>query len=45
MVAAIDNLDIDSAIRDVEAFVTDPAALAVWSKDFFRSVAERIRLV
>lgn len=43
--AVIDKLDINSARSDVEAFVSDPDALAVWSRDFFRTVAERIRLV
>ncbi len=43
--AAIDRLDVDNARKDVEVFVSDPAALAVWSRDFFVEVAERIRLV
>lgn len=43
--ATIDSLDVESARRDVEAFVSDPAALAVWSKDFFRTAAARIRIV
>lgn len=43
--ATIDNLDVESARKDIEPFVSDPTALAVWSRDFFRKVASRIKLV
>lgn len=43
--AAIDRLDVDIARKDIESFVPDHAAFAVWSRDFFRNVAERIRFV
>ena len=39
---AIDELDVKSARDEVEPFVKDPAALSVWSKEFFRDVAGRI---
>ncbi|MFH0914867.1 MAG: nucleotidyl transferase AbiEii/AbiGii toxin family protein [bacterium] len=39
---AIEALDVERARRDVEPFVRDPAALRVWSKKFFRDVADRI---
>jgi len=41
----IEKVDIDQIRRDVERFVKDPAALAVWSKEFFLDVASRIKIV
>lgn len=38
-------LDVERARAEVEPFVRDPAALAVWSREFFRDVAERIILI
>jgi predicted nucleotidyltransferase component of viral defense system len=43
--AAIAGLDVEQARREVEPFVQDPEALAVWSRGFFREVASRIRFV
>jgi len=40
---AIDALDVEKARREVSLFIKDPSALAVWSRDFFRDVAGRIR--
>lgn len=45
MARRIDQVDIDQIRGEVEPFVKDPAALAVWSKDFFRDVASRIKTV
>ena len=42
---AIETLKVDQAQKEVEPFVKSPAALAVWSNDFFRDVSSRIRLV
>lgn len=42
---AIGKLDVNQAKREVEPFVRDPEALAVWSKDFFRDVVRRIVVV
>jgi len=39
---AIEALDVERARHEVESFVRDPAALRVWSKEFFRDVAGRI---
>ena len=39
---AIEKLDVDQARREVEPFVRDPKALAVWSKEFFLDVVNRI---
>ena len=44
LAAAIDHLDVELARKEVEVFVRDPGNLAVWSRDFFRDVARRIRL-
>lgn len=39
---AINQLDVNQARTEVEPFVRNPEALAVWSRDFFRDVAKRI---
>ncbi len=39
----IEKVDIDQIRREVEPFVKDAAALAVWSKEFFLDVASRIK--
>lgn len=39
---AIDALDVEKARREVAPFVKDQAALALWSREFFRDVAGRI---
>jgi predicted nucleotidyltransferase component of viral defense system len=41
----IDSIDIDQVRREVEPFVKDPGALAIWSKEFFLDVASRIKTV
>lgn len=45
MARRIDQVDIDQIRGEVEPFVKDPAALAVWSKEFFLDVASRIKTV
>ena len=42
---AIDQLDPDQARQDVTPFVKDSQTLAVWSRDFFRDVVSRVKLV
>ncbi len=41
----IDQLDVDQARGDVAPFVKDRDILAIWSREFFRDVAGRIRFV
>jgi predicted nucleotidyltransferase component of viral defense system len=41
----IDKVDIDQIRREVEPFVKDATALAIWSKEFFRDVASRIKII
>jgi predicted nucleotidyltransferase component of viral defense system len=41
----IEKVDIDQIRREVEPFVKDPEALAIWSKEFFLDVASRIKIV
>lgn len=41
---AIENVDLDAAKEEVRRFLVDPRAVDVWSKDFFRDVAGRIRI-
>ncbi len=43
--SAIEKLHIDQARKEVEPFVRDPEALAVWSKEFFRDIVKRIVIV
>lgn len=43
MEEAIKKLDVDQARREVIPFTRNPDTLAVWSRDFFRDVADRIR--
>ena len=38
----IAELDVDLARSEIERFLTDRSTVAVWSVDFFASVAERI---
>lgn len=38
----IESLDIDAAVRDVMPFIADPDTVALWSKEFFHTVADRI---
>jgi len=45
MARRIDKVDIDQIRREVEPFVKDTAALAIWSKDFFLDVSSRIKTV
>ena len=40
---AIDRLDVNQARKDVAPFVKDQQMLALWSHDFFRDVANRIK--
>jgi predicted nucleotidyltransferase component of viral defense system len=41
----VDNVDINQIRSEVEPFVKDAAALAIWSKEFFLDVASRIKIV
>jgi len=41
----IEAVDLKRARAEVEPFVNNPDALAVWSKDFFLDVSRRIKLV
>ncbi len=44
LAARIGSVDIDQIRKEVEPFVKDPAALTLWSKEFFLDVASRIRI-
>lgn len=41
----VDVLDVDQARGEVAPFVKNPIALEVWSREFFLSLCERIRLI
>ncbi len=41
----IEKVDIDQIRREVEPFVKDPGALAIWSKEFFLDIASRIKAI
>jgi hypothetical protein len=38
----IENLDIESAKKDISPFIKNGDQIAIWSKDFFRAVASQI---
>ena len=40
----IDRLDVDQARNEVTPFVANTDSLAVWSKEFFKDIARRIRI-
>jgi hypothetical protein len=42
---AIDKLDVDQARKEVINFAREPARPGIWSREFFRDVAGRIRVV
>lgn len=44
LVQRIEGLDVAAARSEVERFLTDPATVAVWSRDFFLAVANRIQI-
>jgi hypothetical protein len=35
-------VDFAQAADDVRPFIADPAELSLWSRDFFREVAQRL---
>jgi hypothetical protein len=41
----IETVDLQQAQREVEPFVRDPEALAVWAREFFLQISQRIRFV
>ena len=42
---AVEKLNIDQAREDVRPFVKNQEVLEVWSKEFFRSIIDRIKVV
>jgi len=42
---AIDRLNVDQARKEVEVFVRETGNLDIWSRDFFRDIVRRIRMV
>jgi hypothetical protein len=40
----IDALDVASAVSDVARFVKDMEALKIWSRDYFRELAQRVSI-
>ena len=40
--ARIASLDVQAAKQDVLPFVRTPEALAIWSKDYFLALAEKV---
>ena len=41
----VERLDVDQARDEVRRFVRNPEALRVWSREFFRDLAQRIEFV
>ncbi len=44
LVERIDRLDVAKARADVERFLVDPSSLDIWSREFFRAVAEKVSI-
>lgn len=44
MTVAIEKLDVDQAREEVMPFVVDRRSLDIWSRDFFRSLTDKIEL-
>jgi hypothetical protein len=42
---AIDGLDVARVADEVRPFLQDPAAIEVWSRDFFAALIPRIRMI
>lgn len=42
---AVDKLVVDQARKEVEAFIRDQKSLAIWSREFFQDIADRIQPV
>lgn len=42
---AVDKLVVDQARKEVEAFIRDQKSLAIWSREFFHDIADRIQPV
>lgn len=38
----IDALDVAAAVNDVARFVRDVKVLSIWSRDYFRELAQRV---
>ena len=45
MIQAIDDLDVDKARQEVQPFVRNEESIAIWSREFFKQAAMRIRVV
>jgi len=43
--AAVDQLDVAMARREVEPFIKNPQTLDAWSTEFFRDILQRIVFV
>lgn len=41
----IDQLDVEQAKKDILPFIRDPNQLSVWSRDFFRAVANQVKAI
>ena len=39
----IENVDFEKAKNDVAPFIKDQGAVSIWSRDFFREVAQRVK--
>jgi len=45
LVQKIDQTDFERAKNDIYPFIKDNSSVAVWSKDFFRTISEKIQTV
>ena len=42
---AIDALDVEKDRQEVQPFVRDEASIAIWSREFFKQAAKRIKIM
>lgn len=45
LIGRVKSVDVEQIKREVEPFVSNPAALEVWSREFFLDVVKRIKVI
>ncbi|HZJ97005.1 MAG TPA: nucleotidyl transferase AbiEii/AbiGii toxin family protein [Oligella sp.] len=45
LIQRIEQLDVESAKRDVQRFLTDTRVLDIWSQDYFMQLAKRVKFL
>jgi hypothetical protein len=45
LIGRVKSVDVEQIKREVEPFVSNPAALEVWSREFFLDIVKRIKVI